>query len=415
MKVLLPGSRIGILGGGQLGRMLSLEARRMGYNVCILDPTPRCPASQVADVHLCAPLDDPHALQELTSLAQVVTYETEHIPLATLHHCETFGALRPSMQALAIIQDRLQQKSFLAAQRIPQARYVAVADLASLETAVQEVGTPAILKSRCSGYDGKGQARIDDTHHPYDSWQSISQVPAVLEAYVPFRAEISVILARGRDGHIRFYPVAENVHRNHILHTTRVPARVPSTIGRRAERLAQTIAEALGYCGVMTVEMFLLQDGTLLVNEIAPRVHNSGHYTLGACVTSQFEQHLRAICGLPLGETTLLRPAVMVNLLGDLWQQGTLQWHALLNYPGAQLHLYGKEEARRGRKMGHVLFLDEATDRALQNVDSLLANLCSPEREQFNNERSLFYCSRQPSLTNGAVLRPRDYCSTLGV
>ena len=415
MTAILPSSMIGILGGGQLGRMLSLEARRMGYTVCVLDPTPRCPASQVADVHLCASLDDPHALREFTTLAQVITYETEHVPRAALQHCETSGVLRPSQQVLTIVQDRLQQKRFLTAHCMPQARYAVVDDLASLEAAAHELGSPAILKSRCAGYDGKGQARVDEADDLLAAWRSIGQVPAVLEAYVPFRAEISVILARDLYGNIRLYPVAENVHRHHILHTTRAPARVPSTICRRAEAIARTIAEALEYCGVMTVEMFLLQDGTLLVNEIAPRVHNSGHYTLGACVSSQFEQHLRAICGLPLGETTLLRPAVMVNLLGDLWQHGTPCWQALLNQPGAQLHLYGKADARLGRKMGHVLFLDEAPDHVLQKVDSLLANMCSPQREQLNYDRSLLDCTRQPPLTDGPVLRPGDSRSPLGI
>jgi 5-(carboxyamino)imidazole ribonucleotide synthase len=415
MTAILPGSMIGILGGGQLGRMLSLEARRVGYTVCILDPTPRCPASQVADIHLCASLEDPHALRELTTLTQVITYETEHVPRAALQHCETSGVLRPSLQVLAIVQDRLQQKKFLATQRIPQARYAAVDDSASLEAAAHELGSPAILKSRCAGYDGKGQARVDGAYDLPAAWRSIGQVPAVLEAYVPFRAEISVILARDLYGNIRFYPVAENVHRNHVLHTTCAPARVPSTICRRAEAIARMIAEALEYCGVMAVEMFLLHDGTLLVNEIAPRVHNSGHYTLGACITSQFEQHLRAICGLPLGETTLLRPAVMVNLLGDAWQQGAPHWQALLNQPGAQLHLYGKADARPGRKMGHVLFLDKAPDHVLQKVDSLLATLCSPEREQLHYDRSLHYCPRQPALTDGAILRPGGSRRPLGI
>lgn len=395
MTSVLPGSMIGIIGGGQLGRMLSLEARRMGYTVCILDPTPHCPASQVADLHLRAPFDDPHALQQLADVARVVTYETEHIPIATLRYCATATVLRPSASLLETVQDRLTQKQFLSAHGVPQARYAAVDDERSLRTALQQIGFPAILKSRHSGYDGKGQARINDERDLLPAWATIGKVPAVVEGYVPFRAEVSVILARNVSGEVRYYPVAENAHRHHILHTTRVPARIPNAIPRRAEALARTLAEAFDYHGVMTVEMFLLPDDTLLVNEIAPRVHNSGHYTLGACVTSQFEQHVRGICGLPLGETTLLSPAVMVNLLGELWEGGVPPWHVVFRHPNAQLHLYGKDEARPGRKMGHVLLLGDDTNRLLQEVDVVLAELCSSERGQQTNDRPALHRARQ--------------------
>ncbi len=415
MTSVLPGSMIGIIGGGQLGRMLSLEARRMGYNVCILDPTPHCPASQVADLHLRAPFDDPHALQQLADVAHVVTYETEHIPIATLRYCATATVLRPSASLLETVQDRLTQKQFLSAHGVPQARYAAVDDERSLRTALQQIGFPAILKSRHSGYDGKGQARINDERDLLPAWATIGKVPAVVEGYVPFRAEVSVILARNVSGDVRYYPVAENVHRHHILHTTRVPARIPNAIHRRAEALARTLAEALDYHGVMTVEMFLLPDGALLVNEIAPRVHNSGHYTFGACVTSQFEQHLRGVCGLPLGETTLLRPAVMVNLMGELWEGGVPPWHVVFRHPNAQLHLYGKDEARPGRKMGHVLILGDDTDRLLREVDVVLAELCSSEQRPQTNDRPALHRARQSALPDGAVFRPRDSRGPLGI
>lgn len=378
MTPLLPGGMLGILGGGQLGRMLALEARRMGYQLCILDPTPGCPASQVADVHLCAPLDDPQALGQLTAMADVITYETEHIPSAALHVCSTAATLRPSADLLNVVQNRLTQRRFLTAHGVPQTPYAAVDDRRSLETAAQDIGLPALLKSRFGGYDGKGQVRLNAMRDLPAAWAAMDHVPAVLEAYVPFGTEISVILARSLAGEVRFYPVAENVHRHNILHTTCVPALVPPEVCQRAKALARTIAAALDYCGVMAVEMFLLHDRTLLVNEIAPRVHNSGHYTFGACLTSQFEQHLRAICGLPLGDTTLLQPAVMLNLLGDLWQSGSPPWQAVLAHPNAQLHLYGKAEARPGRKMGHVLCLGKDTSVLLQQSKDMLAALSAP-------------------------------------
>ncbi len=408
MTPLLPGSTIGILGGGQLGRMLALEAHRLGYKIWVLDPTPFCPASQVADTHLCAPFDDLQALSQLATSANVVTYETEHIPLATLRYCSNATSLYPSASLLTLVQDRLTQRQFLTDHRIPQTPYAAVDHEHSLALAVQHLGLPAILKSRRGGYDGKGQAQIRNTQDLHSAWAAIGQAPAILEAHVPFRSEISVILARSIDGEARFFPVAENVHRHNILHTTRAPARIPSVIRHRAEALARTIADALDYCGVMTVEMFLLDDATLLVNEIAPRVHNSGHYTFGACVTSQFEQHLRAICRLPLGDTTQLRPAVMLNLLGDMWRNGTPHWQAVLAHPNTRLYLYGKEEARTGRKMGHVLLLGEDTDVLLQQVARIHTELCSPEREQQNEAPSSFDGTRQSVFTDGVVLRTRD-------
>ncbi len=381
MTAVLPGGTIGVLGGGQLGRMLALEARRMGYRIGVLDPTPGCAAAQVADFHVAAPLDDADAALDLAARADVVTLETEHIDADLLARVEARVPLRPASGVLRTIQDRLVQKDFLARQGFPQPVYAAVADQASLEAAGRAVGFPAVLKSRRAGYDGKGQARVERAADLVRAWEAIGRVPAVLEAFVPFRMELSVILARasrGRGDELRCYPIAENVHRRHILHTTRVPARVAEDVRRRAEEIAAGIARALGHCGVMAVEMFLLPDDRLLVNEIAPRTHNSGHFTLGACVTSQFEQHVRAVCGLPLGEPSLLRPAVMVNLLGDLWQSGPPRWSAVLERPEARLHLYGKTPAVPGRKMGHVLLLDDDTDRALAVAEEILAGLAPP-------------------------------------
>ncbi len=375
MTPVLPGGTIGVLGGGQLGRMLALEARRMGYRVGVLDPTPGCAAAQVADFHVTARLDDVDAALDLASRADVVTLETEHIDAGLLARVETRTPLRPSSSILRTIQDRLVQKDFLARHGFPQPAYAPVADQLGLEAAVRAVGLPAVLKSRRAGYDGKGQARVEQAADAGAAWEAIGRVPAVLEAFVPFRMELSVVLARDAGGEIRCYPVAENRHRRHILHTTRVPARITGAVRERAEEIARGIAVALDHCGVMAVEMFLLPDGGLLVNEIAPRTHNSGHFTFGACVTSQFEQHVRAVCGLPLGDPSLLRPAVMVNLLGDLWLGGTPRWAVVLERPEARLHLYGKAPAVAGRKMGHVLLLGDDTDRALEVAEVILAEL----------------------------------------
>lgn len=375
MTVVLPGGTIGILGGGQLGRMLSLEARRMGYRVCVLDPDPRCPTAQVSDDCVAGQLGDAAAALELAERVAVATLDTEHVPAEVLEQIEQRVPVRPSSSVLRVIQDRLEQKQFLASHGFPQATFRSVPDAAALPEALAAVGAPAILKSRRAGYDGKGQARVEQGDDPVATFARSGGVPAVLESFVPFRAEISVILARGATGDFQVYPIAENVHRRHILHTTRVPARVDATVVARAEKTAREIAEALGHIGVMAVEMFLLQDGGLLVNEIAPRTHNSGHYTFGACATSQFEQHVRAICGLPLGDPSLLSPAVMVNLVGDLWRKGRPDWSTVLADPHAHLHLYGKSMAVEGRKMGHILVLDRDTDSAMARANALLAQL----------------------------------------
>ncbi len=383
MKAVLPGGTLGVLGGGQLGRMLALEARRMGYRIGVLDPTPDCPAAQVADFHYEAPFDDLEAARELASRADVVTFEIELIPSEILAQLEAQTSVRPSASVLRTIQDRLVQKEFLKRHGFPQPSFASVREPDEFRDASDLVGFPAVLKGRRGGYDGRNQVLVAGPDDLQDARQAIGCRPAVLEAFVPFKMEISVILARGVKGETRVYPVAENVHREHILHTTMVPARVPERVRREAERIACGIAEALGHVGVMAVEMFVLDDGSVLVNEIAPRTHNSGHYTFGACVTSQFEQHLRAVCGLPLGDPSLLSPAVMVNLLGDLWLEGTPRWNAVLSRGRARLHLYGKAEARAGRKMGHVLVLDPDPDRALREAESIVVRLrMDPSRDR---------------------------------
>jgi 5-(carboxyamino)imidazole ribonucleotide synthase len=302
-------------------------------------------------------LGDVEAAKRLGRQCDVVTLDTEHVPAAVLHELEAITLVRPAPSVLAVVQDRREQRLFLTAQGVPQPRHAFVDDLPSLEAAVSEVGVPAVLKTRRSGYDGKGQARIHGPHEIRGAFEAIAEAPAVLEAFVDFDKEISVVLARDVRGQVRFYPIAENDHRRHILHTTRVPARVSAELGREAESIAERIASALDHVGVIAIEMFVTRGGELLVNEIAPRTHNSGHYTLGGCTTSQFEQHVRAICGLSLGDSTLSGPAVMLNLLGDLWRDGPPPFELLLAEPQAHLHLYGKARAFAGRKMGHVLLM----------------------------------------------------------
>ena len=356
--------------------MLTYEAHKLGIRTAVLDPTPDGPAGAVCDAFVQGAWTDAERAVELARLADVVTVETEHIPSAALREVEKVAPLRPASGVLHVIQDRLRQKRFLEENGFPQPAFAHVHDEASLEEAVRRVGAPAVLKTLTGGYDGKGQARAMTPGEARAAWESLGRHPCIFEAFVAFEREVSVVLARGHDGEVRYYPLAENVHVRGILHTTRVPARAPAGAEARAQRLARAIAEALGHVGVLAVEMFLTRDGELLVNEIAPRVHNSGHFTFGACATSQFEQHVRAVGGLPLGDTTLLRPCVMLNVLGEAWARGEPDWAAaVLAEPGASLHLYGKAKAAPGRKMGHVLVLADTPDEAMLRAERIHARL----------------------------------------
>lgn len=374
-----PGATIGVLGGGQLGRMMAVAARQMGYRIIVLDPSPRCPTAQVADGVVVGALDDLAAAVHLARQVDVITLDTEHVPADVLAELDRIAPVRPGAPVLRTIQDRLVQKQFLDRIGMPQAPWAPVGDDRELEAALAKVGRPAIVKVRRAGYDGKGQVRIEpdaDAAAQLARLRGAIDFPgAVAEALVRFTRELSVILARGLSGEVKIYPVAENVHRRHILHTTRAPAPMPDAQRRRAEDLAVTIAEQLGHVGVMAVELFELADGQLLVNEIAPRTHNTGHYTYGACATSQFEQHVRAVCGLPLGDPRPLTGAVMVNLIGDLWSTGTPAWRHVLARPEARLHLYGKDAPAPGRKMGHVVLLDDDTERALGTAEAVISAL----------------------------------------
>jgi 5-(carboxyamino)imidazole ribonucleotide synthase len=363
--VILPGATVGVLGGGQLGRMFALQARTMGYGVVVLDPDPASPAGAVADRHIQAFYDDERALAQLSASCAAITTEFENVPAAALEILAKSSLVRPPVEAVATAQDRIVEKSFLQSHRIPTARFHAVRDLSELKTAVAKVGLPALLKTSRLGYDGKGQELVESEEEALRAFQRFGAVPCVLEEYVPLECELSVVLARGADGDLAPFPVAENRHRDGILETSVVPARVPAAMAREARELATGLAEEMEYVGVLGVELFVANGGRLLVNEMAPRPHNSGHYTLDACSTDQFEQQLRALCGLPLAQPWLLSPVAMINLLGDLWADGEPRWEEALRRPGVRLHLYGKAEARPGRKMGHLNCLGTDPDRAL--------------------------------------------------
>jgi 5-(carboxyamino)imidazole ribonucleotide synthase len=364
---ILPGRTVGILGGGQLGRMFAISARRMGYRVHALDPTADCPAGQVADVEVVAAYDDLDAARRFAAGVDVVTFEFENIPAETLQAIAETRPVHPAPEVLHICRHRLREKDFLSGHGFPLAAYRAVDGAAALARALAEVGTPAILKTADFGYDGKGQVRIDRTDDYEAAWAQMGRPLGVLEAFVPFTQEVSVICARTADGEMACFGPVENVHARHILDVTTAPARVTPGVERSALELARAIAEALDVVGLLAVEMFVVGE-RVLVNELAPRPHNSGHYSLDACLTSQFEQQLRAVCGLPLGDAQLLRPAAMANLLGDLWSAGEPNWAAALAFTDVKLHLYGKREARPGRKMGHLTALADTAAEARERV-----------------------------------------------
>jgi 5-(carboxyamino)imidazole ribonucleotide synthase len=363
--VILPGATVGVLGGGQLGRMFTLQARTMGYGVVVLDPDPASPAGAVANRHIRAPYHDERALSDLSASCAAITTEFENVPAAALQTLARWSLVRPPVEAVATSQDRIAEKTFLQSHGIPTARFHAVQDLRELKTAVAALRLPALLKTSRLGYDGKGQALVASEDDAVRAFQRFGGVPCVLEERLTLEAELSVVLARGADGDVAPFPVAENRHRDGILETSVVPARVPDAMAREARELATGLAEEMEYVGVLGVELFVANGSQLLVNEMAPRPHNSGHYTLDACSTDQFEQQLRALCGLPLAQPWLLSPVAMINLLGDLWTDGEPRWEEALKRPGVRLHLYGKAEARPGRKMGHLNCLGTDPDRAL--------------------------------------------------
>ncbi len=394
-RPILPGAALGILGGGQLGRMFAIAARRMGYRPHTLDPQPGSPAGQACDHQEVANYADLEAVSRFASRVSAVSLEFENIPLEAIEAAATICPVRPSGGVLGICQNREREKSFLEKAGFPCAPFRIVDSAAALATALRELGGhSAVLKTADFGYDGKGQKKVEGNCHPGATWGAFGAARAVLEAWIPFEAELSVIVARGLDGAMRTFPVAENIHRNHILDLSIVPGRFPAEVTTRAETLARDIAEALDLTGLLAVEMFLTKSGDLLVNELAPRPHNSGHFSFDACVTSQFEQQVRTLCGLPLGSTRLLTPVVMLNILGDAWAHGEPDWRGLLADPDAKLHLYGKREPRPGRKMGHVCFL-KPLDAALAAAEAFRATIPAKEDTSIPSRSEAETASRQ--------------------
>ncbi|MCA9935872.1 MAG: 5-(carboxyamino)imidazole ribonucleotide synthase [Ardenticatenaceae bacterium] len=399
---ILPPATIGILGSGQLGRMLTIAARQMGYRIHVLSPDSDSPTGQIADKEFAAAYEDLDAVQHFAQSVDVVTYEFENVPTQTAVACQEFAPLRPGANVLHVAQNRLREKQFFVAQGLPTAPFAEVTSLETLLTGLEKIGTPAILKTATSGYDGKGQVLIANGQSPMvnrqpsianrqslaaNAWEAIHHQPAILEGFVEFEREVSMVAARGLDGSFAHYGQIENSHVHHILDISQAPADVPPGVTQEAVRLTRAVLEGLDVVGVLCVEFFLLGNGRLLLNEIAPRPHNSGHLTIEACVTSQFEQQLRAICGLPLGSTRYLRAAAMANLLGDLWFPANDQqsepsnhpdWTAVLTHPHVKLHLYGKAEARPGRKMGHIT--------ALANIATEAATIVREARAKLNTE-----------------------------
>jgi len=374
-KSIPPGGVVGILGGGQLGRMLAIAARRMGYRVHAYEPQPDCPAGQICDVEVNAPYTDSAALEKFARETDVISFEFENIPRTALNTVSELKPVRPRGEALHICQNREREKNFLRSQGFPCAPFQVVDSAETLASALAEIGTPSVLKTADFGYDGKGQLKIPGPGDAAELWHRFGAPRGVLEKWIPFEAELSVVCARGLNGEVVPFPCSENIHENHILDLSIVPARFAPEIAQRAEKIAAAIAESLDVVGLIAVEFFLTRDGELLVNELAPRPHNSGHFSFDACVTSQFEQQLRAVCGLPLGSPELLRPVVMWNILGDLWKNGEPDWSVVLREPRAKLHLYGKSEARPGRKMGHVCVMADSTGEALAVIEKIRVGL----------------------------------------
>lgn len=369
--MILPGATLGVLGGGQLGRMFCLAARNLGYRVMVLDPDPDSPAGAVADFHLQADYQDAQALARLGAECAAITTEWESVPATTLDTLAAHCPVRPSGASVAVARDRIIEKTFVRDLGLATAPFFAINQAADLNAAITELCMPALLKTATLGYDGKGQIAVNNIDEARNAFSQLGDRPCVLEEKVSLAQELSVVLARGSDGETVFYPVGENVHRDGILHTTRVPGQIPAAVSELALGMARRAAEALDYIGILAVEFFFTTDGELLINEMAPRPHNSGHYTLDACATSQFEQQVRALCGLPLGSTRLLTPVTMLNLLGDLWGNTQPDWTQVFNHPDARLHLYGKREARNGRKMGHINVISENADASFELANAL--------------------------------------------
>lgn len=367
-KKILPNATIGVFGSGQLGRMFAIEARKMGYRVHTFSPDSDTPTGQVADIETASSYDDLDAVRRFAGSVNVITFEFENVPAATVEAAAELVEVHPRGDILHTTQNRLREKTFLAENAIPIAPFRHIRLVDDLYRGAEELGFPSVLKTAGFGYDGKGQIRLEAPHDIESAFAGLNGREGVLEAFVDFERETSVVCARDMQGNFVHYGVIENRHANHILDVSFAPADVSDRVSATALEIARTIADTMNYVGTLCIEFFVSHDGELQVNEIAPRPHNSGHLTFDACVTSQFEQQLRAVCGLPLASTAFHRPAAMANLLGDLWENGEPDWPSVLGERDVKLHLYGKAEPRRGRKMGHLTALAATASAAREAV-----------------------------------------------
>jgi 5-(carboxyamino)imidazole ribonucleotide synthase len=363
--MILPNATLGVLGGGQLGRMFTLAAYSMGYRVVVLDPDPHSPAGLIADQHIKANYRDHAALQLLGDECAAVTTEFENVPAESMEYLEKFCAVRPNAEAVRIAQDRIREKTFVQDHGLATAAFAAIYEDADIVAAIETLNAPLLMKTASLGYDGKGQIPVNTLAEARSAFEQLGNTACVLEEMIDLEREISVILARSINGLTAVYPVGENRHVNGILDTTIVPAALDASLGEKAIDMATRLADSINYCGILAVEFFCTRQGELLINELATRPHNSGHYTVDACATSQFEQQVRMMCGLPPGDTHMLSPVIMTNLLGDIWKDSEPDWQQVLNESQAHLHLYGKKEARPGRKMGHINCLAGDVEQAL--------------------------------------------------
>ena len=366
--MILPNSTIGVFGSGQLGRMFAIEARKMGYRVHTFSPDTDTPTGQVADFETSANYQDLDAVRKFAEAVDVVTFEFENVPSKTVEIAAEFVAVHPKGEILHTTQNRLREKTFLAENGFPVAPFAHIKTIEDLQKGVENIGVPCVLKTAGFGYDGKGQTKIKSAEDIETAFANLKDQEAVLEKFIEFEKEVSVVCARDSQGNFAHYGVIENAHENHILDVSFAPAICSEKVFREAVEIARSVAETLQYVGTLCVEFFLTKDEKLLINELAPRPHNSGHLTFDACVTSQFEQQLRAVCGLPLGSTEFFKPSAMINLLGDVWQNGEPNWQNALQFPNIKLHLYGKAEPRKGRKMGHLTALADSTEKAVDAV-----------------------------------------------
>lgn len=373
--MILPNSTIGVFGSGQLGRMFAIEARKMGYRVHTFSPDTDTPTGQVADFETSADYNDLELVEKFARSVDVVTFEFENVPSKTVEIAAQFAPVHPKGEILHTTQNRLREKTFLSKNGFPVAPFRHIKTLDDLYHAVQEIGVPSVLKTAGFGYDGKGQQKIKAVGEVENAFEKLNGSDAVLECFIEFEKEVSVVCARDQKGNFAHYGVIENAHENHILDISFAPALLSEKIFKEAVEIAQSVAETLDYVGTLCVEFFLTKDERLLINELAPRPHNSGHLTFDACVTSQFEQQLRAVCGLPLGSTEFYSPCAMANLLGDVWAKGEPDWQKALKFANVKLHLYGKAEPRVGRKMGHLTAMAETAEKAVEIVKKAKASL----------------------------------------